>query len=333
MTAAPFPRTELHRHLDVSTRSSTLLELAKAVRLESQATDLAEFEERILIRSPMAGLADVLDRFTLFQKVLDRPSHLARVAYETVLDCHREGTRQVELRYSPSWICESGALSWFDTLDSFERGVARGLSEVPEMNVGLICIASRDYGPDSVAATAEFFLEHRDRFIGFDLAGDEAGYPGRLFEEALRPVVDAKRESPDEIHITIHAGEAAGPESVWEALELLGAERIGHGIHAFDDPLLIEHLRREQICLEMCPTSNWLTQAVPDLAHHPLLEGLREGLPVTISTDDPGIFGVTLGDELRVAREAIGLTTGQIERCLENASSHTFLPGAASGSD
>lgn len=326
MTAAPSPRTELHRHLDVSTRSATLLELAQVVGLESHLTRLAEFEDKVLIRTPMSGLADVLERFTIFQRVLDRPSHLERVAYETVYDCQREGTLNVELRYSPGWICEFSTLSWLDTLESFERGLARALGELPEMRAGLLCIASRDYGPESAAATAEFYLEQRNRFIGFDLAGDEAGYPCRLFEEALQPVVAAKQETPEEIHITIHAGEAAGPESVWEALEVLGAERIGHGLHAFDDPLLIEHLRREQICLEMCPTSNWLTQAAPDLARHPLLEGLREGLSVTISTDDPGIFGVSLPDELRIARDTIGLSPEQIDRCLENAVRHTFLP-------
>jgi adenosine deaminase len=325
MTAAPIPRTELHRHLDVSTRSRTLLELARAVGIEGAGTTLEEFRHKTLIREPMAGLSDVLARFTTFQRVLDRPEHLQRVAYETVHDCAADEVSQVELRFSPSWVCEHGSMSWDDALASFALGAEAALAELQGMRAGLICIASRDYGPDSVAQTVEFYLRNRSRLIGFDLAGDEAGHPARLFEQALQPLLDAKRERPDEIHITIHAGEASGPESVWEALELLGAERIGHGIRAFEDPLLLEHLRREQICLEMCPTSNRLTRAVPDLVRHPLREGVEQGIPVTISTDDPGIFDVTLSDELRIARTEIGLSDEQVERCLANAADHTFL--------
>ena len=127
----------------------------------------------------------------------------------------------------------------------------------------------------------------------------------------------------------VHAGEAAGPESVWEALELLGAERIGHGIRAFEDATLVEHLRLEQICLEMCPTSNWITRAVESFEAHPLKEALETGVPACINTDDPTIFGVTLADEVRISRERIGLTEAQVRRSFEHAARASFLPDPA----
>ncbi|MCB1032265.1 MAG: adenosine deaminase [Acidobacteria bacterium] len=317
--------TELHRHLDVSLRLSTLLELARKLGLEGQSTSLEAFRRKVELRQPMESLAEVLSRFTIFQKVLSRPEDLERVAWEAAWDCHREGIRRVELRFSPSFICEDGSLTWQEALDAFEAGLERARSELPDLSAGLIVIASRDYGPDSAARTAELYLENRHRLIGLDLAGSELDHPARLFAEAFRPVAEAKKRQPEEIHVTIHAGEAAGPESVWEALELLGAERIGHGIRAFEDPVLVEHLRLQGTCLEMCPTSNWITRAVPSLEAHPLKTALENGVAASINTDDPTVFGVTLEDEIAVARDRIGLSDEQIRQSFEHAASASFL--------
>ena len=171
------------------------------------------------------------------------------------------------------------------------------------------------------------------RVIAVDLAGPEDGYPCRLFEDVFEPVRRAREVDPATVHITIHAGEAAGPESVWEAIELLGAERIGHGIHSFDDPELVRYLAEHRICLEMCPTSNWLTGAVDRLEDHPLRRALEEGVAATINTDDPTIFGVSLVDEVRLARRVIGLSAAQVAETFEIAAAWTFVPnGAVSGS-
>lgn len=319
--------TELHRHLDISMRLSTLLEMAQLVGAENRLTTLAEFSDRMVIRQPLGSLSEVLDTFGIVQSVLDRPEHLERVAYETVWDCHEEGTRRVELRFSPSFVCEISKLGWVEALRAFEIGLDRALNELPAMRAGLICIASRDFGPQAVGETVEFYLEQRDRFIAFDLAGPEKGFPCRLFEDVFEPIRRAKKDDPEGVHVTIHAGEAVGPESVWEAIELLGAERIGHGIHAFDDPALVRHLAERQICLEMCPTSNWLTGAVERLEEHPLRAALEAGVAATINTDDPTLFGVTLGDEVRLARQVIGLSEAQVDHSFEVAAASSFLPG------
>ncbi|MCH9647372.1 MAG: adenosine deaminase [Deltaproteobacteria bacterium] len=325
----PTPRTELHRHLDVSLRMTTLLELSQAKGLVGESTSLESFQEKLWLRRPMKDLAEVLAKFTLFQQVLERPEDLERVAFEAVEDCWAEGIRQVELRYSPSFVCEDGSLTWQESLEAFHRGLERALENLPEMRAGLLLIASRDYGPDSAAQTVELYLKNLHRVAGIDLAGNEAAFPPRLFTEAFRPVGAAKAKTPHQIHVTVHAGEAAGPESVWEALELLAAERIGHGIRAFEDPELVRHFLEKEICLEMCPTSNWVTRAVPSLAQHPLKQALEAGIAATISTDDPSIFGVSLDDEIQVARQAIGLSESQVQLSFEHAARSTFLPQQA----
>ncbi len=312
-------QTELHRHLDISLRPETLLELAQERGLESQSTSLESFKNKIILRTPLSNLSAVLATFSLFQKVLDHPSVLERVAFEVIEDCWNEGTRKVELRYSPSFVSEYSGLSWEESLAAFQRGLKRGIERYPEINAGLICIASRDYGVEKVDEGVEFFLKNFESFVGLDLAGNENQFPCRLFESSFKKAIQKNAK------ITIHAGEASGPENIWEAIELLGAVRIGHGISSMQDPVLLKYLAEKQICLEMCPTSNWLTSAVPSIAEHPLPQILRAGIPVCINTDDPGIFGVSLTHEIQVCRGKMGMNLAEIQKCHEHASQSSFL--------
>ena len=153
------PQTELHRHLDASFRLSTLLELCQARGLEGQSTTLSAFTERVVLRRPMDDLAQVLDRFTLFQEVFDRPAVLERLA-----------------------------LDWGECLAAIRSGLAQAQAHLPEITVGLICIATRDYGPEQAARTAAFYAEHLDAFVGFDLAGNEIGFPSGQFASAVAPL-------------------------------------------------------------------------------------------------------------------------------------------------
>ena len=318
MTGKAVP-TELHRHLDVSLRTSTVLRLAQERGLEAQSTSLERFSEKLILRKPLQDLGTVLATFSLFQKILDCPEVFEQAAFEGVEDCWNEGTRKAELRFSPAFITEFNGLAWEEVLDGFERGVQKALQKYPKMKVGLICIASREYGLEGAEKTVEFFLKNQNRFIGLDLAGDEATYPNPIFEA---PFQAALRHGAK---ITIHSGEASGPENVWQAIQRLGARRIGHGVRSIQDPMLVQYLAKHQICLEICPTSNWLTQAVPTLESHPLPELLRAGVPVCINTDDPGVFGVTLPHEIDVCVRKMGLTPEEISETFRHASLHSFL--------
>jgi adenosine deaminase len=297
----------------------TLLRLAQERGLEAQSTSLEAFRQKIVLTKPLADLSSVLATFVLFQKVLDRPEVLEQVAFEVVEDCWNEGTRAAELRFSPSFVAEFSGLAWNDVLSGFENGMNRALKKYPEMRAGLICIASRDYGADAVDQVAEFYISNKNRFAGMDLAGNEAQFPCRMFESSFKKIVASGGR------ITIHAGEASGPENIWEAIELLGAQRIGHGISAIQDPVLMRHLADKQICLEMCPTSNWLTQAVPSLEEHPLPKVLRAGVPVTINTDDPTVFGTTLPQEIQLCWQKMGMSEAELKLCQKHAWDSSFL--------
>ncbi len=313
-------RIELHRHLDISLRLSTLLELAKLRGLVAESTSLESFREKIVLRAPLQNLDAVLATFELFPKVLDRFDVFERVAFEAAEDCVREGTDDVEFRFSPGFMGSASRVSWTEILDGFEAGLKRAALVHSGHRFGLIAIASRDQGPEMAAQTVEFALRHRERLLGLDLAGPENDFPARLFREAFAPAIQAG------FPITVHAGESSGPDSIWEAIQDLGARRIGHGIAAIQDPALQDHLRLNGICLEVCPSSNWLTQCVPSLSEHPLPKLLRAGVPVCLNTDDPTVFETQMPGEIRLSQEQMGLTDAEIRQCWQHAENASFFP-------
>lgn len=315
----PVVQTELHRHLDVSARISTLHEIAQAKGLVGQSTSLKAFADSVILREPLKDLSSVLDTFILFQKLLDRPEIIERVAFEVAEDCHAEGTRRVELRFSPGFLCDLSGLNWQTALEAVTRGITRARETYRDLELGLLCIASRDQGIDSAERTVDFFLANREAFVGLDLAGPEVEFPNRLYAAPFKRALAAGAA------ITIHAGEASGPDNVWEAIENLGARRIGHGIAVTQDLQLQERVKKDRICLEVCPTSNWLTQCVPSFEAHPITGLVRSGIPVSINTDDPGMFGVGLDEELRRCRTRLGMTEAEIQSCMRHAHAASFI--------
>ncbi|MEJ2535440.1 MAG: adenosine deaminase [Gammaproteobacteria bacterium] len=187
------------------------------------------------------------------------------------------------------------------------------------MRAGIIGILCRTYGPDTCARELEAVLACRDQLVAVDLAGDEAAYPPELFTEHFRRVRDAG------LHVTIHAGEAAGPESVWSAIRDLGAERIGHGFRSIEDPALVDYLADRRIGLECCPTSNLHIQEVKAYAEHPIRELAARGVKFCLNTDDPGISNITLAHEYDVAAPAVGLSEAQIRQSQRDALDMAFL--------
>jgi adenosine deaminase len=162
-------------------------------------------------------------------------------------------------------------------------------------------------------------LAHREHLVALDLAGDEANFPAPLFTEHFRKGRDAGWR------ITVHAGEAGGPESVWDAVRLLGAERIGHCTRALEDPALVDFLLENGIAIEANLTSNVHTSTIPNLASHPLRHMLARGLRASVNTDDPGISGIDLRSELEIAAPAAGLSLEQIRQAQRNALETAFL--------
>ena len=162
-------------------------------------------------------------------------------------------------------------------------------------------------------------LAHRDRLVAIDLAGDELGFPGSLFLSHFNRARDAGW------HITVHAGEAAGPESIWQAIRELGAERIGHGVKAVEDRALMDFLAEQRIGIESCLTSNIQTSTVAELAHHPLKTFLEHGVLASLNTDDPAVQGVDIIHEYNIAAPQAGLSREQIRQAQINGLEIAFL--------
>jgi adenosine deaminase len=206
-------------------------------------------------------------------------------------------------------------------MDAIVRGVERATAE-HDVAMGLIAIASRNYGMDSAERTMDFALRHRDRLVAFDLAGDERAYPPSLYVEVI------ERLEGSGLKLTTHYGESGGPQVPREAIEALGSMRLGHGTSVAWDPDVTALARDRGVILEMCPTSNLRTGGIRSLPEHPARRLLDEGVRVTINTDNPGLFAIDLTHELEVARDVLGFTDADLRRVTRNALDASFVDGS-----
>lgn len=311
------PRIDLHRHLDGNIRLATVLDLARKNGVALPADSEEELRPFVTVTGRESGLVAFLGKFRWSIAAVRTLEDCWRIAFENVEDALTEGLDAVELRFSPAFMGSAGGLNPSAVSEAVADGVAAGTAAfgVP---VGLIGILSRTFGPEACARELDALLGIRPRLVAVDLAGDEAAYPAAMFEAHFRKVRDAG------LGVTVHAGEADGPWSVRDAIELLGATRIGHGVRAIEDPDVMDLLARRGTGLECCPTSNVQTSTVTDYTAHPLRDFCERGLRVTINTDDPGISGIDFDHELLVAREKCGLSEAQVASCLANAAALAF---------
>jgi adenosine deaminase len=242
-----------------------------------------------------------------------------RVARENVEDAQREGIRYIELRFSPAFMADAHNLDPSRVTAAVIEGVREG-EAATGVRANLTGILTRTYGPVRARRELRALLDHKNEITALDLAGDEGNWPAELFIEHFKEGREAGWQ------VTVHAGEAAGAQSIVSAIDRLGATRIGHAVRAVEDPAVMDLLRERRIGIEANLTSNVQTSTVPDYASHPLKQFLEAGLLATINTDDPGISGIDLPHELDVAAPAAGLDEGQIVQALENAWEIAFLP-------
>jgi adenosine deaminase len=312
------PLLDLHRHLDGSVRLETLLDLGLKHNLPLPARDLDGLRPHVQVTEPQPGLRAFLARFKWMTTVLVDLDACRRIAYENVEDAKREGIDYLELRFSPWFMAEPHHLDPAGVVEALADGVASG-ARAFGVRVNLIGILSRHYGPEIAQRELAAILHHRQRFVALDLAGDEGNWPGELFVEHFRRAREAG------LQVTVHAGEGAGPESVWQAIRELGATRIGHAARAADDPALLDFMAEHHIGIEANLTSNVQTSTVRDYASHPLKAFLERGLLATLNTDDPGISAIDLPHEYNVAAPQAGLTREQIAQAQRNALEIAFL--------
>jgi adenosine deaminase len=318
------PLIDLHRHLDGSVRLETILDLGRQHNLPLPAWDVESLRPfvQVVEAAPegtvLPGVMAFIAKFEWMTRILVDYDACRRVAYENVQSAVTEGLDYVELRFSPWFMAEAHQLDPSGVVEAVVGGFQAGTRDF-NVRANLIGILSRTYGPDTAWKELDALLHSRDHLVALDLAGDEANWPGELFVRHLARAREAGWQ------ITVHAGEAAGPHSVWQAILDLGAQRIGHAVHAIQDPALLDHMAEHQIAVESSLTSNVQTSTVPDYASHPIRHFVERGLLVTLNTDDPGISGIDLRHEYEVAAPAAGLAAEQIRQLQRNAVRAAFL--------
>ena len=317
MSARP-PLIDLHRHLDGSVRLETILDLGRLHKIPLPGNSLDELRPHVVVTTPQPGLIEFLAKFKWMTAVLADYDACRRVARENVEDAHREGIRYIELRFSPAFMADAHNLDPSRVTAAVIEGVREG-EAATGVKANLIGILTRTYGPVRARRELRALLDHKNEITALDLAGDEGNWPAELFVEHFKEGRGAGWQ------VTVHAGEAAGAQSIVTAIEQLGATRIGHAVRAAEDGAVMDLLRERRIGIEANLTSNVQTSTVPDYASHPLKKFLESGLLATINTDDPGISGIDLAYELDVAAPAAGLDESQVIRALENAWEIAFL--------
>ncbi|MFL6261426.1 MAG: adenosine deaminase [Thermoanaerobaculia bacterium] len=314
-----YPLVELHRHLDGNVRVETVLDLCRQHGLELPAWTVEELRPHVQILEREPSLVHFIAKFELLRRAMVDYGAVRRIVRENLEDAAREGIDYIELRFSPYFMGETHGLDTFGVVDAVCDGLEEGLATVP-VKAKLIGIIARNYGPETGRIELAAAIRGRERgVVALDLAGDEANYPGELF---VRHFQEAREAG---LRTIAHAGEAAGAESVRQAVLGLGAERIGHGIRAVEDPAVLDLLAERNIPLEVCPTSNLHTSTVRDYRSHPLPALLRRGIRCTLNTDDPSISGLDLAHEYRVASEELGLSAAEVRRMQETAVEAAFL--------
>lgn len=318
MIAPDLPLVELHRHLDGSIRLSTILDLGLQHNLSLPARKLEGLRPYVQVSTPQPGVMAFIEKFEWMTGVLVNYDACRRVAYENVEDAFKEGIDYIELRYSPWFMAETHHLRPEGVVEAVTDGIRAGERDFA-IKVNQLGILSRHYGPDIAMRELDAELRFASEFAGIDLAGDEAHYPGEWYAEHFKKARDAGW------HVTVHAGEASGPESVWQAVKELGAERIGHAVHAPEDPALLDFLRDNGIGIECNLTSNVQTSTVADYPSHPMRLFMEKGIAASINTDDPGISAIDLHYEYEVAAPLAGLTPEMIRQAQENALVTAFI--------
>jgi aminodeoxyfutalosine deaminase len=316
------PKAELHVHLFGAIPVPVLLELAASHGVELPASTPEGLREWLRYRD--------FDHFMQAMRAL-RPcvktfDDLELITYEFGRDLARQQVRYAEVMVTPMGL-EVRGLTYPGFLEAMNRGRARALADfglemrwIFDLNRSLPEERDRRYWADY---TTEVAIASRDAgVVGFGVANAEAGYPPELFAPWFDRALGAG------LHSVPHAGEHAGPESVWGAVSALGAERIAHGVRAIEDPALVEHLAEHRIVLDVCPTSNVCLGVCRSLADHPLRRLHESGVPLTVNSDDPTMFGTTLNDEVRLLGSELGLDRAAVEEIVGSAFRHAFAPAA-----
>jgi adenosine deaminase len=322
------PKVLLHDHLDGGLRPATVIELADETGyLDLPTTDADELAAWMTRGANRRDLVLYLETFAHTVGVMQTPGALARVARECAEDLAADGVVYAEVRFAPELHLQGG-LSLDQVVEAVVHGFREGMREAPIV-IGVLLTAMRTAARS--LEIAELAVRWRSRgVVGFDIAGAEAGFPPTRHLDAFEFV---RREN---FHLTIHAGEAFGLPSIWEALQLCGAERLGHGVRIVDDVHIAPNgdadlgrvaalVRDRRVPLELCPTSNVHSGAAPSIAEHPIGLLTRLGFRTTVNTDNRLMSATSMSHEMQRLAEDLAFDWDRLQRLTTNAARASFL--------
>ncbi|XP_063814940.1 adenosine deaminase-like isoform X2 [Pseudophryne corroboree] len=325
---------ELHIHLDASIKPETILFYARKKQMESHIFENLETLMKNVVCTKPGSLTEFLSKFHHYMPAVvgDREA-VKRIAYEFVEMKAKEGVVYVEVRYNPhlfanckvdpiQWGQKEGDLSPDEVVELVNQGLKEGERDFNIKVRSILCCLRHmpEWSPEIVELCKKY---HNDTVVAIDLAGDE-GLKSETFPGHLRAYEEAVKCG---IHRTVHAGEAGPPSVVKEAVEMLKAERIGHGYHTVEDPVLYDRLLKTDMHFEMCPWSSYITGACyPDFTQHPLIRLKNDRANYSLSNDGPLPMGATLETDYNIAKTHMGFSEEDFMRANINAARSCFLP-------
>ena len=313
------PKAELHRHLEGSLRLATMLDIARDHGLTVPAS--------ILRLSGMVQVGDeepftfsnFLEKFKTLRLFYRSPDVIERVTREAIEDAARDNVRYMELRFTPVALSRAERFPLHDVMD-WVCNSAQKTAEQFGITVKLIASVNRHESTDLAEQVAWLAADYQSKgIVGLDIAGNEAEFPGKPFAPIFR---EAKESG---LKITVHAGEWGGAENVREAIEVLGADRIGHGVRVLEYPNVVALAKERGTVFEVCVTSNYQSGVTPSLEAHPIKEMIEAGLTTTINTDDPSISRISLSSEFQMINNQLGIPLSQLKILTMNAVNAAFV--------
>ena len=313
------PKAELHRHLEGSLRLATMLDIAQYHGLTVPASILRlSGLVQVGDKEPLT-FTNFLEKFKTLRLFYRSPEVIERVTREAVEDAAHDNVRYMELRFTPVALSRAERFPLHDVMD-WVCGSAQKTGEQFGMTVKLIASVNRHESPELAEQVAWLAANYQDKgIVGLDIAGNEAEFPGKPFA----PIFQEAKEAG--LRITVHAGEWGGAENVREAIEALGADRIGHGVRVLEDPNVVALAKERGTTFEVCVTSNYQSGVTPSLQEHPLNKMIEAGLLTTINTDDPSISRISLSSEYQMINEQLGLPLSKLKELTMNAVKAAFV--------
>jgi adenosine deaminase len=306
------PKVELHLHLEGAIPHRALWELVRKYGADGELGGPAGLAERLRYRD----FAHFIDVWTWKNDFLRQYDDFTMAAEAVARDLAVQRIRYAEVFFSPGDFARHGL-----AVQPLAAAIRAGLDRVPDIEVALIADLIRDTGPQVAAATLEAVAEVDELgVVGVGLGGSEQSFPPEPFAAVY------ERARGLGLRTTVHAGEAAGPASVWGAIRALRPDRIGHGTRAAGDPALLAHLAATRLPVEACPLSNVATRVVGSLEEHPIRRLVDAGVLVTVNTDDPAMFGNSLALEYALLQSRLGFTPDQVRRLLLDGVAASWLP-------